>query len=253
MYTFVLIVVIILIIIVICILSISTDTFLNVRPKLRILIFSADDRNNDFVKLHNKKTQDYCTKYGHTYIFHDKNHKNVPIYWSKLLFCRDHLMTGKYDYVMWMDTDANIIDDNIDVGALLQKLSRNKEAHIFIGTDYLTTIYNAGVFVIKNSYVGRKFINQCINELKTECIDSNGEYTLGKEWAGKCYEQGKMNKLIKGEYSRHTVLIPYEFLKNTYTCLKDSFILHKFGPKEDIMSCFDNDFADIRPAKYSNT
>lgn len=208
--------------------------------KRKILIFSADDRKDDFINFHNKNIKQYCDNHDYAYIFHGKNYEGIPIYWSKLLYCRDHLYSkNNYEFVMWMDTDANIINNDIKISELLCKYDLDNKYHIFIGTDIGTTIHNAGLFIIRNSDIGREFIDQCIHELKTECKNDKG-YDLGKQWAGICYEQGRMNKLINNEYFEYTVHIPSHIFKNTYFCDKDTFILHKYGPKTDIMNCFNS-------------
>jgi hypothetical protein len=205
----------------------------------KILIFSSDNRQADYIDYHNANLEEYSQKYGYNYIFHDKNIENVPVYWSKLIYMKMHLESNKYDYVMWLDTDANIINDNIRLNDVINKCTVGKD-NIIIGKDYenLST-YCAGVFIIKNSKIGRKFINQCIDELKTDCV-FNGKYDTGKIWAGLCYEQGRMNKLIRFQYLIYTTIVSDNIFRNTYMCNKKNvFILHKYGGKDMLYSCFE--------------
>lgn len=209
--------------------------------KFKILIFSADDRNVDFIDVHKNSTNAYCKKHGYDYIYHNKNYDGVPVYWSKLMYMKQYLEKGSYDYVMWMDTDANVIDTNIRIEDIINEYDPTyKKYHIYIGNDYFSFTYNAGLFIIKTSPIGISFINQCIDELKTRCVNSRGEYDLGKIWAGICYEQGRMNKVINESYIRYTVRVPPRLFMNTDKCVKDVFILHKFGPKNDLITCLSN-------------
>ena len=100
------------------------------------------------------------------------------------------------------------------------------EPDIIIGKDVqskynYTYILCAGVFLIKNSDIGKNFIDDCLLEIdkKPYCI-KNGK--LQGLWAGECYEQGIMNLFCKGKYKN------YYYLDNDKT-----FILNQIWPYKD--------------------
>ena len=106
------------------------------------------------------------------YKFFDKTDKNV--YWVKIYLLRDWLITGKYDYVMWMDTDAMFVNYNIDLKYVLGLF--NSDIFLSHDNDYPLTArktLNAGVFIIKNSEIGINFLNEAINIFeKSKCQNS---------------------------------------------------------------------------------
>ena len=79
-------------------------------------------------------------------------------------------------------------------------------------------VFNAGVFIVKNCPLGLQFIKECIQYLKINCKGTAKKYDLNTEWAGMCYEQGIMNKLIdtKYKYYNGVITIPSYIINNTH-------------------------------------
>ena len=103
-------------------------------------------------------------------------------------------------------------------------------------------VLSAGVFFIKNSEIGRSFINECIYfiENSKKCIIDGKEKGL---WAGICYEQGVMNYLIKKnkKYRNNTYVTKTNIIYNTsskynkyYTDFSKYYILHLAGTSADV-------------------
>jgi hypothetical protein len=206
----------------------------------KILIVSFDNRKNlKYLKLHNNNIINYCKKYNNiSYEFLDNNN-NKNIYWCKLYLVLKKLESNKYDYVMWMDTDSFIINDNISIN----KIINSYESDIFISHDTISNniiIKNialcSGVFIIKNSLIGKNFIKECIDYYENSKCNNNNK--LHGFYAQKCYEQGVMNYYIFEKYLKYTTILSIDIINNTYDCNKKTFILHKFGSsEEDIINC----------------
>jgi len=192
-----------------------------------VCILTLEDRDEEYVKCHNESVTNYCNKHGYTYIFQKKYNSNLPIYWHKLLFVRDHL--SEYDYVMWLDSDTIIYDDNIRLEVLLN------DKHIYLGSTYPGTIfseYNAGIFIIRNSPEGHSFINDCLeNYLSNKDCMKNGRHVLKGKWAGICYEQGVMNYMARfiWKHKNNTRSIPYNIFMSNNIIEESGFILHLCG------------------------
>lgn len=206
---------------------------------IRILIISFDNRTNlKYLELHNNNIINYCKKWKNMYYeFINKCDHNV--YWCKLYLILEKLNSNKYDYIMWMDTDSIIINNNLSLKEIVSSYSSD----IFISHDNIPITINtlcSGVFIIKNSANGKNFIHDCINYYeKSNCKTSNNKL-LGI-WAQKCYEQGSMNYYIYEKYLDYTTILKSDIINNTNNCIKNSFILHKFGSsEEDIYKCFNN-------------
>ena len=208
--------------------------------KNKISIITFDNRKNiPYILLHNENLINYSKKWELDYKFYDKCTNNI--YWCKIHMVLDELLTGKYDYVMWMDSDTWIFNMEINLSEILNSYSSD----IFIGMDNHPKydFINAGVFIIKNTSIGIQFLKECINSLNPDCItiDPKSGKKLKGAWAGTCYEQGVMNILIADKYSNNTTILPNDILYNYGKCNKEVFIMHLYGSSNDTrVKCFSN-------------
>lgn len=208
------------------------------RRKNRILLITYDDRSDaPFVIIHNKNLQNYADKWGYEYKYYDQCIHNA--YWCKMFIVLEELNSNKYDYVMWLDSDTIIKNPNINIDDIIN----NYLSDIFIGDHYeLYAIggFNSGVFIIKNSEIGKQFLLDAIeiyNNNKQDCVNPNGK--LNGIFSGICYEQSVMNILIYKKYSKYTTKLSDEFVRNSTKCYDDVFIMHNCGANnEDRIKCF---------------
>jgi hypothetical protein len=204
----------------------------------KIAIITFENRKDaEYIDLHNKNVLEYCKKWNYDYLFYDKCIHNV--YWCKLYYVLDALKTKKYDYVMWMDSDAIIKNPDISVSQIVNKYSSD----IFVSKSTFAT-FCAGVFIIKNSPIGISYIEECINKQSLKCNKENDDKLKGF-WAGMCYEQGIMNSLIINKFYKHTTCLPEYIIHNekitetNKVCDVDTFILHLFISPNDLRNkCF---------------
>jgi hypothetical protein len=206
-----------------------------IKNKNRILIITFDNRKDqDYIKIHNDNLDKYCKKWGFDYKFYEKCDKNV--YWCKIFMVLDALNNNnKYDYVMWMDSDTYIFNMDINLADILNQYASD----IFIGLDNqpIYDTINAGVFVIKNSQIGKQYLKDCISSLDPSCIKENG--TLNGKWAGICYEQGIMNIMIDNKYKKYTTVLSNSILLNLNKCDNSVFIMHLYASSNnDRKKCF---------------
>jgi hypothetical protein len=182
--------------------------------KLRIAIITAENRNEKYIELHDNSVNEYCNMHGYTYIRTDNCPKEQSsTYWCKIHKIRDSI--DKYDYIIWLDSDTIIINKNIPIEYYLSKYGY---PDIIFGKqsmplDIARYVINAGIIIIKNSNVGKMFINDAINKINSlsECIVGQTEQGF---WAGVCYEEGIMNILVKDDKYKNNVFIDmdYEFI-----------------------------------------
>lgn len=201
---------------------------------IKVLLLTFDNRKNlPYLKLHNEQLKLYSKKFENiTYEYVDICNKNV--YWCKLYLVLERLKSNNYDYILWLDSDTIITDLDYNI----KKMFVLYNSDILIGHDDGSKILCAGLFAIKNSSIGIKFIEECINKFeKSNCLTKN--YKLKGLWAMNCYEQGTMNKLIYSKYYNNTTILPKEIFNNTYKCRKNSFILHNYGQSSvNLNNCF---------------
>jgi hypothetical protein len=206
------------------------------KHKFAIITFE-NRKDSEYIDLHNKNVTDYCKKWDYEYLFYDQCIHNV--YWCKMYLVLDALKTGKYDYVLWLDSDTIIKNPNISLDLIVNKYSSD----IYVNLDHGDSVYCAGVFMIKNSLIGINYMEDCIKRNNNKCLTNKN--TLKGVWAGLCYEQGIMNELIFQKYYKYTTCLPdYLVLNNGIdktmeTCNKDTFILHLYSSDNDLRKkCF---------------
>lgn len=207
------------------------------KDKYKIAFVTFENRNEPYVEIHNNNINNYCKKWGYEYIFIKKNNTNISPYWYKVLLINHFINTNKYDYVVWLDSDTIINNMNIDIG---EDIIFNYTSDIFCASDNITfDVINSGVFIIKNSEIGKQFLKDWINSYNNYCEDANGK--LKGLWALSCYEQGNMNKLIIEKYSDYTTLLNRHIVFNSYICSNNVFIMHLYASNnENRVACFRN-------------
>ena len=205
-----------------------------INKKYNILITTFDNRIKEkYIKIHNININNYVKKWNYKYKFTQKCNYNP--YWCKIYNVLEELNTNLYDYVMWMDSDTFINNNNIDIGNIINKYTSD----ILIASDNHSkyNIINSGVFIIKNSVIGKQFLSDCIDNIQIRCHNKNG--SLKGRWAASCYEQGVMNLLIKNKYYEYTTILSNNIILNYYLCNKDVFIMHLYANTSlDRYKCF---------------
>lgn len=212
---------------------INNNKITKLNKKNKILIITYDNRKENYIHLHNLNITNYVKKYNYEYKFYTRCDKNI--YWCKIHMVLDALKSNNYDYVVWMDSDTVIKNFNIDIGDILNSYSSD----IFIGMDNNDNydITNSGVFIIKNSIIGKQFLNDCLTKVDKDCFNSNG--SLNGKWAASCYEQGIINLMISDKYSKNTTVLPNDIIFNYNVCSDKVFIMHLYASStEDRIKCF---------------
>jgi len=212
-----------------------------VSENIRVLIFTFDNRDNlEYLKLHNEQLESYSKKWKNiNYEFINKCDKNT--YWCKIYIMIDRLKSNKYDYVLWLDSDAIISNLNKNI----QKIFELYDSDIFISYDhdylYSDKFLNAGIFAVKNSPIGIQFLEECVNKFEnSNCL--NHKNKLRGLYSFTCYEQGIMNDLIYSKYKKNTTVLSSNIFHNTIICNDSNYVLHNYGvkiqdrSKEDIIN-----------------
>jgi hypothetical protein len=203
-----------------------------IEKKNKILIITFDDRPNiDYIKIHNTNFSKYASKYMIDYKYeHLYNYNlNTNPYWYKVYLVKYYLDTNIYDYVMWVDSDTLIKDFSIDLNELINSYSSD----LYFCNDNLSLQkINAGIFIIKNSKIGRQYISDCINNFCDKCINK-GDTKLKGKWATVCYEQGIMNIVLIKNYLKYSTVFPLHTVLCSnngeyFKYFKKLFILHYY-------------------------
>lgn len=199
---------------------------INIYPKkYKIAFLTLEDRDEEYIDYHNRNTKKYCDKWGYEYIHIKKNETNISPYWYKIFLVFDLIKSNKYDYVFWMDSDTIINNFNIDLG---EHILNKYTSDIFVASDNIRyDVVNAGLFVIKNSEIGKQFMQDWINLYSPICEKGNGK--LKGVWAMSCYEQGTLNKLLIEKYHKYFTFLDGSIFQNNNYCSSEAFITHFYG------------------------
>lgn len=193
----------------------------------KFLFVTFENRNKEYVDIHNKNIMDYTKKWRYDYKF--INHCDYNPYWCKIKIVLNELVNSNYDYVVWLDSDTSIKKHNVDINDIVNIY----DSHIFVGSDNnkIFGLINAGVFIIKKSNIGINFLKDCLKNVKKICFNKNG--SLKGLWAASCYEQGQMNLNIADKYLKYTTVLPNEYILNMGKCDDQTFIMHLYGGSDE--------------------
>lgn len=122
---------------------------------MKIAIITLSNRNSDYVKYTNITKQKFSdlNKNINFIFINDIILKDKHPVWSKIPAILQ--IIDNYDYVIWIDDDALICNFNFDCEKYFD------DYDIYYTNDNFGL--NFGVFAIKNSEIGKKFLNEILN------------------------------------------------------------------------------------------
>jgi hypothetical protein len=80
-----------------------------------------------------------------------------PIAWRKIQVIKNLFSLG-YQYVLWVDADALFV--RYDVSFFLNEIEYGKDVYLTAHPEGIRKIPNSGVFMVKNSFFGRRFLKR---------------------------------------------------------------------------------------------
>ena len=133
------------------------------KPELKIAVCSLNV-GDDYKKItkYGRKTKVlYCQKHGYDFFDEETDvDYSRPLAWSKINILRKHLLD--YSYVLWIDGDTYIMNDNIELSTIIEKYSNNKD--ITVAQDW--TMINTGVMILKNTEWTMKFLDLIYDQVQ---------------------------------------------------------------------------------------
>lgn len=188
--------------------------------KIAICSLSIGDKYKEKMTLGIKSKNLYCKKHGYDFIEDETVYDNTrPIAWSKILLIKKYL--PYYDYVVWMDADTMIMNDNIKLENIIQEHGNESE---FLLTRDVSNKINTGVIFVKYSYLSFIFLDLIYS--KIEFI--NTEY----------WEQDSFNYIYEKneENFKEFCNILTTEKQTIFNCpvglySKNIFLIHFYGPR----------------------
>lgn len=213
--------------------------------------------------MHRDNVSEYASQQGYNYTFtNEKPHfqPELPVYWVKLQLAQHIFRTEPTARVfVWIDADALVVHNHITVNDIIRE---SPSSSIYIGQDNPNRQKDplcAGVFFIRNTGVGRQFVDDCLTQYikNKKCTNSSGEQTLAGAYAGECYEQGVMNQLCQSDmYKDHVYILDRSTVTNHVEINPNSWISHIYGEKphtEKVMRNFINADEKWLPLRRATT
>jgi hypothetical protein len=171
-----------------------------------------------------KRNKEYSKRHGYDHIFLQGGHTDLPPYWRKVQAVKDAISSDKYRGVLWLDTDAYIHNNNIELGSIVEN-----GRDIYKSGDTTNNKFNAGVFLVMNTDVGKKIMNTWRSKYKpsTWKKKDDGKWTTDSMWSGVDYEQGSFEQEVLPHFSANIKDMPKEYF-NSLEEGPDTFIVHQY-------------------------
>ena len=204
------------------------------------LVLQYDNRQLTDLDIHLiNQNIEYCNWHNYKHLFITKSF-DLPPYWIKVLLINELLKSGKYEGILWLDTDACIHDtttklEDIIIAGKTFYFSPDKPVW------EISSIFNAGVFFILNNSIGISLIDEwmkCYNDAVWHKNETN-KWITTSEWAGDAYEQGSFCTHILPRYAEHVHAFEWNYFQSNYndiieTTPQSIFSLHFCSDKYNI-------------------
>jgi len=200
-------------------------------PGSRVAVVCYDNRlNNSRIERLKQRNAQYCANHGYDFLFFSTHAQDnhMPPYWLKVQIVKEVLETNKYDYVMWIDSDACFWDANIAIERIFKVFGL--AYHFFVAGPDILDSFNAGVWIVKNCVTAKEFMIDWIQCYKPEkWIRLKEKWKCLGLWAGKYFEQGAGKQLLKTDKYKYGLL----WLNGVLNCQianVNTFVCHFYGP-----------------------
>jgi hypothetical protein len=217
-------------------------------PNLFVLQIE-DRKDNPFIQELLEQNRNQCITNGIQYQHMELGSHPVPPYWAKVFELEKIMLQNPHvDYVMWIDSDAFLL--NFSKSKLDKLLATHSDSAMIITGDmppWEQGEFNAGCFIIKNNEIGLKIIaawRNCYNKYEWS-FEGGNKWSTKSVWGGPAYEQGAfISKILTNDlYVPSIVQLPYTVLNNN-SCSENTdstIVTHLAGEhkedKEKVAAC----------------
>lgn len=139
------------------------------KPKIKIAVCSltVGEEYKKITKYGRKTKILYCQKHGYDFFDEETDvDYNRPLAWSKINIIKKHLLD--YDYIIWIDGDTFIMNDNIKLEEIISDYTNNKDITVARDISVIENrvLINTGVMLIKNTEWVMKFLNLIYDQVQ---------------------------------------------------------------------------------------
>jgi hypothetical protein len=192
--------------------------------KIGICSLSIGDGYREKVKLGRETKVRYCQKHKYEFIEDASVYDtNRPIAWSKILLLKKYLKY--YDYLVWMDADTNIMNDEIKLEDIIDTYAGNRD--ILVSRDISGEI-NTGVMFVKNTDFTHRVL---------DLVYAQEQFVNDKYW-----EQTAFNYIYNNNIDATLNIGEFSIVLSTdqqhlFNCCvglykEGVFLIHFYGPRD---------------------
>jgi hypothetical protein len=197
----------------------------------------SEYNNKVWVKYALNNHKKYCAIHNYDYILRTNSKTNRAPTWEKIDIIKELILTNKYDYIFWMDTDSIFTNFSIKIENIISNAGSNYN-FIFSGD---TNIINAGHFIFKSCEWSLKELDKIWtifpanygmsgDNAAFSCWLSGGNGSMTHEEQKKYYEM--VDKGYTDTYEKYRI---ESGIAQDYIC-KELFKFCKLIPKKVINS-----------------
>lgn len=129
---------------------------------IAVVTIASGKAYKESVQIGTKSKEDYCKKHGYDFIFSDQiTDPSRHIYWSKIILMLNTMQASSYKWVVWMDADTIIMNQDVPLEDLI-----DEDYNFLIAEDW--NGINAGIFFIRNGEWGEEFLRNVYS--RTDCL-----------------------------------------------------------------------------------
>lgn len=122
------------------------------KPRIALVSLALGDNYKVITKYGSVTKRQYCEKHGYDFFENDIEVDPLrPPAWAKVRQILLHL--GRYDYIMWIDADTFVMNQNVRIEDLMVEEMNGRD--IMIARDW--KMINSGVMIIRNTPWARRF------------------------------------------------------------------------------------------------
>lgn len=144
------------------------------------------------------QNREYAAQAGYAYEFIKGDIREINPFWGKVKACLKVAESGQYDRMLFLDSDAAVMDFGFRVEPTLSGQV------LFAGSG--TGGFNAGIFAMNLGDEGTAFLREWMGHYKQDAWWTNGkEWKTTGKWAGPDYEQGSLNMFVTPNYGSRTL------------------------------------------------
>lgn len=219
--------------------NVYVDLNKNVIENKKILIYSADNRNDQYIQLHKTGWENYSKIHGYTFIFENPC-QDLPVYYCKFLKLLQFMDKYNFDYFIWVDSDTipNKKFKQFKLESMIKQIGEDADV---ITTYYaLKDVFKALIgsfYAFKNSKQARTILQGCIDYIDYSKWENR--FKAKTLYGGKQFEEAAMFYVTQKNPQVIHRRITGNFITNSYQCDEDYFIIHN-AYKKNLEICFKN-------------